>query len=308
MKLENKRIVVTGGAGFIGSHIVDILVSKNYVTVADNLPPERQKTINNKASYVNINLLDKDSVLNTIKNFDLVIHLAANPLANVTDSSKMLENILMTHNILEAMKTNSVKNIAFASSAIVYGNAPAPTKESFGPLEPHSLYAASKLACEALISSYCNTFNLNAWIFRFANVGGSRLKHGPAYDFVMKLKKDPKKLEVLGDGSQQRCYLNVSDCVLGIVYVIEHAENTVNVVNLGSEDVISVKKIAEIAIEETGTNAKISFTSNEAKGWKGDVRVFQPDIGFAKSLGWSPSYNSEKTIRETVKSLVKENF
>ena len=306
MKLENRRILITGGAGFIGSHIVDALVSNNTVIVMDNLPADKIKTINKKASYANANLLDKDTVLSIVKDVDLVIHLAANPLANVTDSSEMIENIQMTHNILEAMKKNNVKNIAFASSAIVYGNAPAPTKESFGPLKPHSLYAASKLACEAMISSYCHSFNLKSWIFRFANVGGPRLKHGPVYDFITKLRKNPNELEVLGDGSQQRCYLNIEDCVNGIIYVIENVDDPVNIVNLGSSDVISVKRIAEIVIEEMNLKAKIKFTSNEAKGWKGDVRIFQPDIGLVKSTGWNPEYNSEKTVRDTARSLLKE--
>lgn len=212
----------------------------------------------------------------------------------------------MTHNILEAMKENNVKNIAFASSAIIYGNAPAPTKETYGPLKPNSLYAASKLACEALISSYCHTFGLQSWIFRFANVGGPRLRHGPTHDFIVKLRANPAELEVLGDGTQLRCYLEVNDCVNGIVKVIETADDVVNVVNLGAEDVISIKRIAEIVVEEMRLDAKLKFTAKEAKGWKGDVRIFQPDITLAKSLGWKPKLTSEQTIRKTVRSLVKE--
>lgn len=307
MQLENKRILITGGAGFIGSHLVDLLVAKNSVTVADNLAPEKRKTLNEKARYVNVDLLDIESVSSVVNKFNLVVHLAANPLASVTDSSEMMENIRMTHNILEAMKNNA-GSIAFASSAIVYGNAPAPTKESFGPLKPHSLYAASKLACEALIASYCHSFNMKSWIFRFANVGGPRLRHGPAHDFIVKLRKNPAELEVLGNGTQQRCYLEVNDCVKGIVKVIETADDAVNIVNLGAEDVISIKRIAEIVIEEMKVKAKIRFTAKEAKGWKGDVRIFQPDITLAKSLGWKPNRSSEETIRETVRSLVKENL
>lgn len=306
MKLDGKRILVTGGAGFIGSHLVDQLVAKNSVTVADNLLPEKRKTLNGKANYVNVNLLDKNSVAAVVKNADLVVHLAANPLASVTASAEMMENVAMTHNILEAMKENNVKNIAFASSAIIYGNAPTPTKETYGPLKPNSLYAASKLACEALISAYCHSFSLKSWIFRFANVGGPRLRHGPAHDFIAKLRKNPSELEVLGDGMQQRCYIHVDDCVRGIVGIIETADEAVNVVNLGAEDVISIKRIAEIVIEETKARPKIMFTAKEAKGWKGDVKIFQPDITLAKSLGWKPGRNSEQTIRETVRSLVKE--
>ncbi len=306
MQLENKKILVTGGAGFIGSHLVDLLVAKNSVIVADNLMPEKRKTLNEKAKYVNIDLLDIESVSSVVNKFDLVVHLAANPLASVTDSSEMMENIRMTHNILEAMKENNVKSIAFASSAIIYGNAPAPTKESFGPLKPHSLYAASKLACEALISSYCHSFSMKSWIFRFANVGGPRLRHGPPHDFIVKLRKNPSELEVLGDGTQLRCYLEVNDCVKGILKVIETTDDAVNIVNLGAEDVISIKRIAEIVIEEMKVKAKIRFTAKEPKGWKGDVRIFQPDITLAKSLGWKPKYTSEQTVRETVRSLIKE--
>lgn len=306
MKLEGKRILITGGAGFIGSHLVSFLVAKNSVTVADNLPSGRAKTINEKAKYVNINLLDKRSVAEAVKDADFVVHLAANPLASVTASPEMIGNITMTHNVLEAMKENSINSMAFASSSIIYGNAPTPTKESYGPLKPHSLYAASKLACEALISSYCHSFGLQSWIFRFANIGGPRLRHGPAHDFITKLRKNPSELEVLGDGTQQRCYMDISDCVRGITHIIQSADEPVNIVNLGSDDVISVRRIAEIVIEEMRLKAKLKFTAKEAKGWKGDVRIFQPDITLAKSFGWSPKRTSEQTVRETVKSLVKE--
>ncbi|MBI4177164.1 MAG: NAD-dependent epimerase/dehydratase family protein [Candidatus Aenigmarchaeota archaeon] len=306
MKLENKRILITGGAGFIGSHLVDLLVAKNSVIVADNLPPGRAKTINENADYVNIDLLDKRSAAAAIKDADLVVHLAANPLASVTSSPEMIGNINMTHNILEAMKENGINSIAFASSAIIYGNAPTPTKESYGPLKPHSLYAASKLACEALISSYCHSFSMKSWIFRFANIGGPRLRHGPAHDFIAKIRKNPSELEVLGDGTQQRCYMDVGDCVNGIASVIQNADEPVNIVNLGSDDVISVRRIAEIVIEEMGVAARLKFTAREAKGWKGDIRIFQPDITLAKSFGWYPKRSSEQTVRETVRSLVKE--
>ncbi|MBI1971894.1 MAG: NAD-dependent epimerase/dehydratase family protein [Candidatus Aenigmarchaeota archaeon] len=306
MKLEGKRILVTGGAGFIGSHLVDLLVAHNSVIVADNLLPERRKTINEKAEYVSVSLLDRGSISSAMKNVDLVIHLAANPLASVTASPEMIGNITMTHNILEIMKENGVSNIAFASSAIIYGNAPVPTKETYGPLKPHSLYAASKLACEALISSYCHSFGMKSWLFRFANVGGPRLRHGPAHDFIAKLRKNPSELEVLGDGTQLRCYLDVNDCVAGVIRVIESADEPVNIVNLGAGDVISVKRIAEIVIEEMRVKAKIRFTAGEPKGWKGDVRIFQPDIALAKSFGWKPRRNSEETVREMVRSLVKE--
>jgi len=308
MKLERKNILVTGGAGFIGSHLVDLLVEKNSITVADNLSPDRQKTLNSKAKYVGLDMLDMDSVASTVKNIDLVIHLAANPLASVTASAEMIGNITMTHNILEAMKENSVNNIAFASSAIIYGNAPPPTKESYGPLKPNSLYAASKLACEALISAYCHTFNMKSWVFRFANVGGPRLRHGPAYDFITKLRSNPSELEVLGDGTQKRCYLHVDDCVNGIVHVVESSDNSVNIVNLGAEDVISIKRIAEIVVEEMRLDAKLKFTAKEAKGWKGDVKIFQPDITLAKSLGWKPKRSSEQTIHDTVSSLLLESL
>ncbi|MBI3413170.1 MAG: NAD-dependent epimerase/dehydratase family protein [Candidatus Aenigmarchaeota archaeon] len=304
MKLDGNRILVTGGAGFIGSHLVDLLAEKNSVTVADNLSPDRRKTLNKKANYVNIDLLNKNPVSEAVKNVDLVVHLAANPLASLTASSEMIGNITMTYNILEAMKENNVNNMAFASSAIIYGNAPVPTKESYGPLKPNSLYAASKLACEALISAYCHTFNMKSWVFRFANVGGPRLRHGPAHDFITKLRNNPSELEVLGDGSQERCYLHVADCVDGIARVIENADSPVNIINLGAEDVITIKRIAEIVIEEMKLKAKLKFTAKEPKGWKGDVKIFQPDITLAKNLGWKPKRSSEETVRDTVRSLV----
>ncbi len=306
MKLEGNRILVTGGVGFIGSHLVDVLVAKNSVVIADNRPSDKRKALNDKARYVDADLLDKGSISSAMENMDLIIHLAANPLASVSDSSITMGNVNMTHNILEAMKENSVKNIAFASSAVVYGDAPAPTKETYGPLKPQSLYGASKLACEALISAYCHSFNMTSWIFRLANVGGPRLRHGPIFDFIAKLRRNPTELEVLGNGSQQRSYIHISDCVNGVARVIENANSRVNVVNLGSEDVISVEEMAKIVTGEMGAKPKIKFSANEAKGWKGDVKMLQPDIGLAKSLGWKPKYDSEQTVSETVKSLLKE--
>ena len=217
------------------------------------------------------------------------------------------QNILATYNLLEAIRKNRVKKIAFTSTSTVYGEASImPTPENYGPLVPISLYGASKLACEALITAYSHTFDLQAWIFRFANIVGPRGTHGIIIDFINKLQNDPSQLEILGDGKQEKSYLHVSECVASILFAIENSKENVNIFNIGSEDTINATTIGKIVVEEMGlSNVQFLYTGG-SRGWKGDVPRMRLEIEKLKAIGWKPVYNSERSVRETTKTLLAE--
>jgi UDP-glucose 4-epimerase len=310
-----KRIFVTGGAGFIGSCLVDRLIEKgNIITVFDNLSSGKIECIeehleNPDFKLIEGDLLDNIEIERACRDTDLVFHVAANPDVRLGASDTKVhfdQNILATYNLLEAMRKNNIRKIAFTSTSTVYGEANIiPTPENYGPLVPISLYGASKLACEALITSYSHTFDMQAWIFRFANIVGSRSTHGITVDFIRKLRENPSLLEILGDGKQEKSYLHVSECVDAILFAIEKSKEDVNIFNIGSEDTISATKIAETIVEEMKLS-NVSFTYTGGKrGWKGDVPKMRLGIEKLKEIGWNPIYSSEKSVRETARALIK---
>jgi len=304
-------ILVTGGAGFIGSHIVDRLVDMGFdVIVVDNLSSGRIEYVNDMARFYKADLADDvDILLEIFRRFDIeeVWHLAANPDVR-TGSERPDEiyrnNVLATYNLLEVMRKTGVRRIIFTSTSTVYGEAKViPTPEDY-PTIPISVYGASKVACEAMIASYCHTFDMKAWIYRFANVIGKRSTHGVIYDFILKLKRNPNELEILGDGEQNKSYIYITDCVNAMFYGLK-ADGDVNIFNIGSEDQIKVKRIAEIVCEEMGVNPTFKYTGGR-RGWKGDVPVMLLSIERLKSLGWRPKYNSEQAVRMAVRDLLDE--
>lgn len=310
------NILVTGGAGFIGSHLVDALIRKGEnVVVIDNLSSGTMKNLeqhenNPKFRFVKGDLLNQRDIERVMNRIDTVYHLAANPdvRVGITDTKNIFDqNIVATYNVLEAMKKSGVKNIAYTSTSTVYGDAKIlPTPEDYGPLVTISLYAASKLSSESLISSYCYTFDMKGVVFRLANVIGTRSNHGISYDFAQKLKKNPKKLEILGDGSQQKSYLYVDDCVDGIILGSENINGPFEVFNLGSDDRITVKEIARIAVDKFGLkNVKLEFGGGtiDGRGWKGDVKFMLLSNDRIKKLGWKAKYNSKESIEKTMESL-----
>ncbi len=305
------NILVTGGAGFIGSHLVDSLAEKNNVTVYDNLSTGKKEFIQHqldKIRFIEADLLDTETLGRAMKNQDFVYHIAANAdVRHGADNTgiDLEQNTIATHNVLEAMRRNSVRKIAFSSSSVVYGEAKTmPTPECYGPLIPISLYGASKLAGEALITSYCHTFDMQAWIFRFANIIGNRT-HGVIADFINKLRQNPKELEILGNGRQTKSYMLAEECVDAMLYVVKHATENVNIFNLGTGDHTNVKRIGEIVIEEMGLKADMKFTGGD-RGWKGDIPVSMLDVSKLNRLGWKAKTGSENAIRKTVKCLLGE--
>jgi UDP-glucose 4-epimerase len=310
------RALVTGGAGFIGSHLIDRLVSRgDTVVVLDNLSSGNLGFIQNhldsgKVSLVKGDVTNYQDVLSAMKEIECVFHLAANPdirLGTKITDTDLKQGTIATYNIVEAMRINGVKKIAFASSSVVYGeDAPMPTPENHGPCLPISLYGASKQAGEGLISSWVGTFGLQAWIFRFANIIGTRGTHGVIFDFIHKLKADPSRLEVLGNGLQEKSYMEVGDCVDGILHVMNNTDQQLNLFNLGSHDTASVKRIAEIVVEETGCEgASIEYTGGD-RGWAGDVPRAMLAIDKMLAIGFDVNYNSEDAIRHTARALIEE--
>jgi UDP-glucose 4-epimerase len=312
------KALVTGGAGFIGSHLVDYLINEGKtVRVIDNLSSGSMDHLDRwsddpRMELLEVDLLDMDALGGAIKGCDEVYHLAANPEVNAKNASPedhFRQNIEATFNLLEAMRrSGEQKFIAFTSSSTVYGEAETiPTKEDYGPLVPISLYGASKLACEALLTAYASMYGFRAIIYRLANVVGPRSNHGVIYDFVHKLRDSPGELEVLGDGSQSKSYLYVDDCISGIMKGIERG-NRVDIYNIGSWDRTNVLEIAETVKDEMGlSGAKIRLTGgvDGGRGWKGDVKIMQLDMQELKSVGWTPKYGSAEAVRLTVMSVIE---
>lgn len=307
--------VVTGGAGFIGSHLVDTLVAQgNEVLVIDSLCSGRRETIARhidscKGRFVQKDLLG-DGWQDSIRSADRLFHLAADPdvrQSAVNPDPTMQNNIMATYRVLEAMRQHGVPELVFTSTSTVYGDAAViPTPENYTPLEPISVYGASKLACEALISAYCHSFGMKAWTFRFANIIGSRSGHGVITDFIRKLGEDPAELEILGDGKQTKSYLEVHECVAAMLFAVGKARGTVNTFNIGSEDWIDVKSIAEIVAEEMHlTGTRFRFTGGD-RGWVGDVPKMQLSIDRLKALRWKPQTGSRESVRIAVRDMLAE--
>jgi len=314
------RVLVTGGAGFIGSHLVDALMVKGYeVKVVDDLSAGSLENIkrwldNERFEFIKGDLREPGVCSEAVKGVEAVFHLAANPEVRIGAQSPELlyeTNVLLTYNLLEAMRRENVEYLIFTSSSTVYGDAKIiPTPEDYAPLEPISVYGGVKLAAEALISGYAHTFDIKSLVFRLANIIGERSNHGVIYDFINKLKANPEELEILGDGTQRKSYLHVSDTVEAMLYLFERFKEEgkiFDVYNLGSEDWITVKEIAEAVSKGMGLNPKFRFTGgvDGGRGWKGDVKFMRLSIEKAKAKGWKPKMNSYQAVERTVKELLK---
>ncbi len=309
--------MVTGAAGFIGSHLVDALVEENKVIGYDNLSSGKKEMLEHLEGEENFELvvgdiLNKEDLSEQMERCDMVFHLAADPDVRVGAENTYVhleQNIIGTYNVLESMRKKGVRDIVFTSSSTVYGETDViPTPEDFGPLKPISLYGSSKLSCEALISSFCETFDMRSVSFRFANVVGPRSTHGVTYDFVHKLKEDPTELEILGaPPGTSKSYFYIEDCIDGMLYATKNAEQRVEFFNLGSEDYITVKRIADTVCRELGLD-DVEYrwteeTGGSKGGWKGDVEVMHLSIEKMKELGWSPNHDSAEAIAMTVRAL-----
>ncbi len=305
---------VTGGAGFIGSHLVDRLMEEgSQVTVYDSLVSGRKKWIEHHLGkdnfrFIQADLLEPDTLTQAIKGHKIVWHLGANtdiPTGNRITDLDLKNDTVATRNVLEAMRQNDIDRIIFASSACVYGDVSlVPLDETFGPLLPINLYGAGKLACEGLLAAYSHLFGIKVWMFRFGNVVGSRMGHGVIFDFIHKLKQDPEELEIFGDGNQEKNFFLVEDCIEGMLCASRNSSKQYDVFNLGCNSTVKVSTIARIVVEEMGLkDVKFKYTGGK-RGWPGDAPYAMFDTGKMERLGWKARYASEEAVRIAARRLL----
>lgn len=308
MDLSGKRILVTGGAGFVGSHLCARLITDNEVRVVDDLSNGDQSWLPDGVEFVEGDLTDPAVAADVITDdLDMVFHFAADKNAARDDVEQYRLNNRLTENVLERMDAVGVGNIAFTSSSTVYGEAPRPTPEDFAPLEPISIYGASKLGEESLISVYAKSHDMTAWVYRFANIVGPRLQKGAVIpDFIHKLREDSESLEILGDGRQEKSYMHIEECIDAMCHVVEHAEKDFNVYNLGTRTTTSVTTIADIVADEMGLDPNYEFTGGD-RGWVGDVPRMRLSIEKLSALGWEPDQSSDDAVRQAVRELLNHH-
>ena len=305
---------ITGGAGFIGSHLVDRLMEENSrVTIYDNLVSGRREWIEHHLGkenfhFIQADLLNSDTLTQTMKGHEVVWHLGANtdiPAGNRITDLDLNNGTIATRNVLEAMRQNNIDKIIFASTACVYGDVPlVPLDETFGPLFPINLYGAAKLACEGLLTAYSHLFGIKVWMFRFGNVVGDRMGHGVIFDFIHKLKQNPEELEILGDGNQEKNFFLVEDCIDGMLFASRNSSKQYDVFNLGCNSTVKVSVIAEIVVEEMGLkDVKLKYTGGK-RGWPGDAPYVMFDTTKMERLGWKAKYTSEEAVRIATRRLL----
>ena len=312
MDWKGRHVLVTGGAGFIGSHVADALIARGAtVTVYDNFSTGVREFVPAKARLVEGDLLDQKKLDEAMRGVDFVFHLAAN--ADIKDNFReprkcIDQNVVATQNVLEAMRSTGTRDIAFSSTGSVYGTAKTPTPEDAPFPVQTSIYASSKIAAEGLLSSYAQTDRpapgFHVWIFRFVSVLGPRYTHGHVYDFWRKLVRDPSRLDVLGDGKQAKSYLHVSDCVAAMFVAIEKATHpNVNIFNLGFDDVLEVDESIKIISRTMKVAPRIEYAGGE-RGWPGDEKRILLDTRAICALGWSPTKTIEESVVETLAFLI----
>ena len=311
------KAFVSGGAGFIGSSLVDRLLDVGHeVTVYDNLSTGLLQFLEYAKDFdrfrlVEGDLLDEDTLSKAIAGHEFVFHLAAN--ADVRFGTEhprrdLEQNTIVTNNVLEAMRKNGISKIAFASTGSVYGDAtviPTPENAPF-PIQT-SLYAASKLAGEGLIAAYCGGFGFQSWIFRFVSILGERYTHGHVFDFYGKLKQNPSRLEVLGNGKQRKSYLYIQDCIDAMLFALEKSNESVNVLNLGVDGYCEVNDSIGWICEELGVSPKLDYSGGD-RGWIGDSPFIFLDTSKIQDLGWKPKLSVQDGVLKTIQYLKKNEW
>lgn len=304
---------ITGGSGFIGSSMADELAidPNNYITIYDNMSTGYEEFLNGLRCKENVrivygDLLDESKLNEAMKGSEFVFHFAANADVRfgLQHPKKDLEqNTIATHNVLEAMRLNGIKSIAFSSTGSVYGEAEIiPTPEDCPFPVQTSLYASSKLAGEALISSYCEGYDFTGYIFRFVSILGERYTHGHVFDFYKQLMENPKELKVLGDGKQRKSYLYTKDCIKAMQTVIREASGKVNIYNLGTDEYCEVNQSIQWICEYLGLKPTLTYSGGD-RGWVGDNPFIFLDCAKLKGLGWSADVSIKDAVLKTVQFI-----
>jgi UDP-glucose 4-epimerase len=315
-----KRYLLIGGAGFIGSHFTDRLLADpmvEAVTLYDNFSSGRewhyqQHLSDSRFKVVRADVKDADQLTATLRGHDTVIHLASNPdiaRAATEPDIDFREGTYLTNNVVEAMRQSGTKTILYASGSGVYGDlGEKEADEDYGPLIPISTYGASKLAGEVLISSYCHMFDFAGRIFRFGNVVGPRQTHGVGFDFLRQLLKNPRKLRILGDGTQSKSYIHVREVVEAVLLAAQPSPSRFAVYNVATGDYITVKEIAELAVECVGLNRQqmeFEYTGGN-RGWKGDVPIVRLNTDRIRGLGWTCRSGSREALRDSMLAMLPD--
>jgi UDP-glucose 4-epimerase len=310
-----RKVFVTGGAGFIGAHLVNSILdtSDASVTVFDNFSTGQrfhfgERVSDPRLTIIEANAQDQNKLIQAIQGHDIVYHFASNSdiaKAQQEPSVDFMNGTLLTHNVLEAMRITGVARIVFTSGSGVYGEVGStPVPENYDRMIPISTYGACKLACEALISAYSFMFDITGTVFRFANVVGPHQTHGVAYDFIQRLAQDPTQLKIFGDGTQSKPYIHIED-ILKAFFLMEKTQvNGYDVFNVGSQDHLTVQEIADIVCERMGlNNVKYKFTGG-SRGWKADVPVYRLNTDKIRSYGWHNTRNSREAVVAAVDAML----
>lgn len=319
------RYLITGGAGFLGSNLAENLLKKNNlvqvkVILIDNFKVGKIQNLNRVRKTKNLKIIkadikNLDKIKKYFKNVDVVFHFAANAdigKAVLDPTVDFKEGTLLTKNVLEAMRLNSVRKIIYTSGSGVYSERTSNLySEKNLTSKPISPYGASKVASEAMISAYCHMFGMSSIIFRFANLVGKNQTHGVVYDFLKKLKKNNKKLKILGNGNQKKSYIHVSDVLTALNiandYILKSTKNKkeiFEIFNLGNDDAITVKDIANLTCQALNLNRVKLIFGKSIRGWKGDVPVIKLNYNKFKKLKWKPKLSSKLAIKKTLNELI----
>ncbi len=320
MDFNTREVLVTGGAGFLGSFLTEELLKQGArVTVYDSLKLGKSRIApflgNPNLTLIEADVLEARRLTSAVAGKDFIWHLAGNTdiPAGLRDTELDLNHgLVATRNVLEAMRETGVRKLAFPSSGAIYGEKTSGFRsEKDGPALPISLYGAGKIACEAFISAYAHLFGIQAWLFRFGNVISGRISHGAILDFIRKVRANPRELEVLGDGTQTKSYLLAEECIAGMQYVISRTplkdgEGFCDVFNLGAADETPILDVARAVIEETGSaGCRIKIKGGE-RGWPGDQAKIALDISKIRALGWQPKHSSGEAVRTAVRRMLAD--
>ncbi|MEI9889075.1 MAG: NAD-dependent epimerase/dehydratase family protein [Rhizomicrobium sp.] len=311
------KLFVAGGAGFIGSHVTRHLLAdgENEVTVFDNFTSGKEWHLepvlkNSRLRIVQGNLRDLDAVTKALAGAERVYHFASNPdiaRAMVDPAIDFWEGTYLTQNLLDGMRVQGVKEIAYASGSGVYGDCGSlAVTEDHTPMLPISTYGASKLGCETLIHSYTHMFGITARVFRFANVVGPRQTHGVAYDFIRRLRDEPTRLKILGDGSQSKSYIHVEDIIAAIQYFLKRDTGRYSYYHLATDDYLTVREIADLVVEAMGLKGVAYDFTGGNRGWSGDVPIVRFDLAKVHGAGWQSKRNSREAMLDSVRAMLTE--